>query len=90
MSLLSEISYMLTEYPERKAMLNEPIKVKSTPHQHVVSIYGAWNTGDGIWLLDGAGEWHGPLLETQMNAGYIINSLFQRLKLKEHASPASN
>lgn len=81
MNLLSEISTMLTEYPDGKAILHEPIKVKSAPHQHMVTIYGAWQGENGIWLLGGDGEWHGPLLETQMNGVYIINSLFQRLKL---------
>lgn len=90
MNLLSEISTMLTEYPDGKAMLHEPIRVKSAPHQQMVTIHGAWRGEDGIWLLDGSGDWHGPLLETQMNGIFIINSLFQRLKLKAYASPASN
>jgi len=90
MSLLTDISSMLSKYPDSKAMLHEPIKVNGSPHQHVFTIYGAWAGEDGVWLLDGVGEWHGPLLETQINGNYLINSLFQRLKLKEHASPAAD
>lgn len=90
MSLLTEISAMLQEYPECKTILNTPITVRATLHQHVFTIYGAWSGEDGVWLMDGEGCWHGPVKEAQLNANYIINSLFQRLKLKEHASPASN
>lgn len=81
MSLLPTISTMLSEFPDSKTMLDVPIKVMSSPHAHVFTIYGAWNGEGGVWLLDGEGDWHGPLLETQLNANYIINSLYQRLKL---------
>lgn len=81
MSLLPIISTMLSEYPDNKTILNVPIKVMSSPHVEVFTIYGAWQGEDGVWLMDGKGDWHGPLLETQINASYIINSLYQRLKL---------
>jgi hypothetical protein len=61
-------------------MFDDAIKVKASPHVSLFSCYGACAGPDGIYLLDGGGDWHGPLKEDQLNASLLISSLYQRLK----------
>lgn len=57
---------------------DEPVKVK-------ISIGDFWIYAvckqEGIHVQDGAGEWHGPLLSTQLNGEKLISALYDRLKL---------
>lgn len=66
---------------ENEYYFDTPIKAKKTPHHEVFTIHGACNKGGFVYLMDGAGEWHGPLAVNQENAEYVISSLLQRLKL---------
>lgn len=81
MNTLCQIEQLAQLYLNGQVMFNDPIRVKSTPHQHVFTVYGVWSGDDGLFVLDGAGEWHGPLLENQVNGVLMINSICQRLKM---------
>lgn len=79
MNQLQQIYNIVHQYPDNRVLFDDPIKVKATPHQHVFTVYGVWS-GDGVYVLDGAGEWHGPLEESQGNGLLMINSIYQRIK----------
>lgn len=81
MNNLQQINTIAQRYLNGQVIFDEPLKVKSTPHQHVFTVYGVWSGDNGLFVLDGAGEWHGPLLENQLNGEIIINSIYQRMKL---------
>jgi hypothetical protein len=81
MSQLEYITDSLNTYPDRQVLFDDAIRVKSSPHIALFSCYGACVGPDGLYLMDGAGEWHGPLKEDQVNAGLMISSLYQRMKL---------
>lgn len=81
MSPLATIQSMLTIYPDGKVIFEEKLRVKLTPHQQAFDVYGAWRSPEGPYLMDAAGEWHGPLKEIDRNAGLLITSLYQRLKM---------
>lgn len=34
-----------------------------------------------LWLMDREGEWQGPLKETQVNSGKVINAIYNRVKI---------
>lgn len=89
MNQLASIKEILQNVTDNKCLFDDPVRVKATPHQHVFTIYGAWLGDAGIFLMDGDGAWHGPLEEGQLNASFIISSLYQRLKIS-HASPVTN
>jgi hypothetical protein len=80
MNQLVEIVKIAGTYPDGQVLFDEPLQVKSTPHRHIFTAYGVWSGSDGIYVLDGGGDWHGPLHEKQANAGFVICSLYQRLK----------
>lgn len=67
----------------REIIFKDSLKVKKSPHEPVFACYGVHAEEDGLWLMDGNGEWHGPLQETDVNGKLVINSLYQRLKAKE-------
>jgi hypothetical protein len=81
MNQLVFITDSLNAYPDHQVIFNDEIRVKASPHIALFSCYGACVGPDGIYLMDGAGEWHGPLKEDQVNAGLMISSLYQRLKV---------
>jgi hypothetical protein len=62
-------------------MFDDAIRVKASPHIALFTCYGACVGPDGVHLMDDAGEWHGPLKEDQVNAGLMISSLYQRMRL---------
>lgn len=80
MNPLTEITQITSAYPNKEVMFDEPLKIKSSPHTHLFTAYGACVGKDGVYVLDGAGDWHGPLLDSQVNSEFMINSLYQRLK----------
>jgi len=80
MNQLIEITQIASTYPDGQVLFKEPLQVKSSPHQHLFTAYGVWGGPSGIYVLDGSGTWYGPLLESQANAGFMISSLYQRLK----------
>ena len=65
---------------EKEVILDDPIRIKSTPHLEVFSAHGVTSREKSVYLMDGGGKWHGPLLPTQVNAEYVIPSIHQRLK----------
>ncbi|MES2004300.1 MAG: hypothetical protein V4450_07250 [Bacteroidota bacterium] len=66
----------------------DPISVKITPHTELFRCYGVVITKDDeLKLMDPNEEWHGVEVE-QKNAGYILQSLFQRLKSNSYRKTA--
>lgn len=77
---LIEISKMLNNYLEGKVKFDVPV-VAILPC-NTFSIYGAQKSEEhGIWILEGSGEWHGPLMSTQVNGEILIDALYDRLKM---------
>jgi hypothetical protein len=81
MNHLQFITDTVNKYPDHQVMFVDAIKVKASPHISLFTCHGACVGPDGMYLMDEVGEWHGPLLESQNNAGLMIASLYQRLKL---------
>lgn len=81
MNQLQQIYNLAHLHPDNRVLFDDPIKVKPTPHQHVFTVYGVWSGEDGVYVRDGAGDWHGPLLPEQGNGELMINSIYQRLKM---------
>lgn len=81
MNQLEYITDSLSAYPNHQVMFDDAIKVKASPHIALFVCYGACVGPDGVHLMDGNSEWHGPLKEDQVNAGLMISSLYQRMKL---------
>jgi hypothetical protein len=80
MSNIVEISKMLNGFHDESIRFTTPIRV-SLP-TGVFEIHAACkHAAFGIYLLDRASEWHGPLLASQLNADRIIAALYNRLKL---------
>jgi len=44
----------------------------------------------GVWLMDGQGEWHGPLRQSQINAEYLINALHEKLCVPDAINVSHN
>lgn len=81
MSTLDEIKQMCLQYPDGRVLFNDPLKIKASPHVAVFTAYGAWTGDNGIFLMDAEGNWHGPLLESDVNGKLVISSVFQRLRI---------
>jgi hypothetical protein len=81
MNHLQFITDTVNNYPDHQVMFDNAIKVKASPHVNLFSCYGACVHSGAVFLMDDSGCWHGPLLESQVNAGLMINSLYQRLKV---------
>lgn len=62
-----------------KVMFDTPVVVKSSPHTHIVSVYGVEVNKNHVYLLTGDGEWN-QLEWTDRNYDYVANSLIQRLR----------
>jgi hypothetical protein len=83
MNHLQFITDTVSNYPDRQVRFDDAIKVKASPHIALFTCYGACVGPDGVYLMDGGGDWHGPLKENQVNAGLMIGSLYQRLKVMQ-------
>lgn len=81
MNHLQFITDALNKYPDHQVMFSEAIRVKASPHMMLFTCHGACVGPDGVHLMDGEGIWHGPVKEDQVNAGLIISSLYQRMRL---------
>ena len=81
MNQLQYITDSVNAHPDHRVMFDDVVRVKASPHIPVFTCYGACVGPDGVYLMDYEGEWHGPLKENQVNAGLIISSLYQRMKL---------
>lgn len=81
MNQLQYITESINKYPDHQVMFKDAIRVKASPHIMLFSCHGACVGPDGVHLMDCEGMWHGPLKEDQINAGLIISSLYQRMKL---------
>jgi hypothetical protein len=81
MNQLQFITDSLNSYPDHRAMFDDAINIKASPHIALFACWGACVAPDGVYLMNGEGEWHGPLKENQVNAGLMISSLYQRMKL---------
>ncbi|HVF81952.1 MAG TPA: hypothetical protein VM884_08460 [Flavisolibacter sp.] len=57
------------------------VEVKTTPHAHPFSAWAVCvSPKDALYVMDAEEQWHEVELE-DMNAGLVIGSLYQRLKL---------
>jgi hypothetical protein len=83
MTTLQTIQQIILSLAGHEIIFSDPVKVKSSPHKEVFTCYGLHAENEGVWLMDGKGEWHGPLQEDQGNARLVINSLYQRLKARK-------
>lgn len=83
MNHLEQITQLTNSYPDGQIFFDDPIKVRQAPHQPVFTVYGIWSGSSGLFVLDGGGEWHGPLLAEQSNGELMINSIYQRMKILE-------
>jgi len=81
MNHLQFITDTIAKYPDSQVMFDDPIKIKPSPHVYLFTAYGLWSGPDGVYVLDGGGDWHGPLKEDQANAGLMIASIYQRIRL---------
>lgn len=81
MNHLQYITDSLSKFPDHRVTFDDVIRVKASPHIALFSCCGACVGPDGVYLMDDAGEWHGPLKEDQVNAGLMISSLYQRLRV---------
>lgn len=81
MNHLEYITEAVKAHPDGQVIFTEPLKIKTSPHIFLITVYGLWVGPTGVYLLDGSGTWYGPLLETQANAGFMINSIYQRVKM---------
>lgn len=73
-----ETIQQIVESHNREIIFDDPVKVKKTPHELVFTCYGI-HVENGVWLMDGAGQWY-QLEESDQNAKLVINSLYQRLR----------
>lgn len=81
MKTLIHIILIVSAYPDQQVLFDTPVIVKKTPH---VSIFECWGISlhDGLWLMDECGQWH-EWGEWDENGRLVINSIYQRLKLRE-------
>lgn len=79
MNTLNEIINIVSSHGE--LLFDEPIEIR-THHSHIFTCYGL-TVHEGLRLLDGQGEWWGPLSEDQQNGKLVINSIYQRVKAME-------
>jgi hypothetical protein len=83
MNHLQFITEAVNSYPDHQVLFDDAIRIKASPHIALFSCHGACVGPDGVYLMDGNGEWFGPLKEDQVNAALMINSLYQRLKVMQ-------
>lgn len=70
--------------------LTTPIVVKTSPHTEIYRCYGVNLTIDNkLMLMDADEEWH-EILPNQVNAGYVLQSVFQRLKAMQLETEKNN
>jgi len=78
MNKLIEISKILNYLPNREWYFNEPVVV-SLPHENYF-VNGISKGPKGIGVMDGAGNWHGPLLSSSINSIRVIDAIHNKLK----------
>lgn len=79
MNKLSEIQQITSQH-NGQLMFDDALQIKSSPHTHLFTAWGLCVGPDGIYVMNGEGDWYGPLLESQVNSEFMINSIYQRLK----------
>jgi len=77
MNKLIEIAKILKTYEGKQVIFSEPIPV-GLPHNDYL-VYGVSQSMAGIGVMDGAGNWHGPLLSARANSAKIIHAIHERL-----------
>lgn len=77
MNMLNTIQDIVLTYPEREVRFTETLEVK-LPFGSFIC-HALHIEKEGLYLMDGQGEWHGPLKEDQINAKQVILSLYKRL-----------
>jgi hypothetical protein len=81
MNYLEYITEAVKTYPDGQVIFDEPLKIKTSPHIFLITVYGLCVGPYGLYVMDGGGDWYGPLLESQANAGVMISSIYQRVKM---------
>lgn len=79
MNKLAEINQITSQH-NGQLMFDDALQIKSSPHTHLFTALGLCVGPDGLYVMDSAGDWQGPLLESQVNSEFMINSIYQRLK----------
>jgi hypothetical protein len=80
MTPLQAIQQFAQSHPEGKVIFDEPITVKSSPHHLVFTVFGIWQGENGLFVMDGEGQWHGALSQEQVFGDLMIASIYQRVK----------
>lgn len=78
MTLLQTIQNIVLTYPDHEVRFDQPTEIHF-PTGSFECYALQMDTGEGLFLMDGQGEWHGPLQENQVNAGVVIQALYKRL-----------
>lgn len=81
MNHLQFITEAVNRYPDHQVIFDDAIRVKASPHINLFTCYGICVQANAVYLMDEGGCWHGPLLESQANAGLMVGSIYQRLKV---------
>ena len=78
--MIQKIVDLLETFPDNQSMWDDRLMVKSSPHNLICILYGAWLSPDkDVWLIESE-DWH-KLEPTDHNAEYVAASVLQRLKL---------
>jgi hypothetical protein len=81
---LEALTNRVLSFPAGKIIFDAPVSVMKDAGIELFSCYGAWaDKQNGLWLMDGYGEWH-QLCHDQLNAACVITSLNQQLKILSH------
>jgi len=78
--LISQIK-QLVRHKEHPVYFDQPVIVKPTPHNELYRCYGIVHTSSGeVKLMNPEGVWD-DINADQANVGYVLQSVFQRLKV---------
>jgi hypothetical protein len=76
--LINKISYLLTT--DKPVMFDDVLCVKITPHTQLCKLWGVVKGSTGIISAYDGEKWF-SIYPEQANVGYVLQSLYQRLKL---------
>lgn len=60
-------------------IFDEPTIINDQFGNRIFTAFGAAAEGERLFLLDGAGEWHGPVLLEDRNGDIIIKAIYDHL-----------
>lgn len=85
MNKLQTIKEIVRERQDETIRFDEPVIIR----KHHVSLMECWAIAvhENLWLMDQLMEWH-KLEESDMNAGLVISSIYQRMKMLQKLKAA--